>query len=353
MTLKIPATDLASALKAAAAIVETKNMLPILAMVRMEANEGRLTLTTTNLDVEYRQALECDGSLDPICVDAKKLRDMASKAKGDLKMVLAGSILKMTGKARWSIPALPADDFPLMPVDRLGKPMAFSPADIVKRLLWAADPSPTRAHLSGIYLNNNGGKAHFVATNGHTMPMIQTAVKWPAKAPNVIMAPAFLKALPDADGALEWDDIKARFTAGDVVVTGKMIDGTYPDYARVIPAPCEPYAVDVNDLLGAIDRVRPASDMQQRRLRIKRQNGSLAVKIEGTSGFEGEEDVAADCSEGFEMGVNADYLSGMLAAMGAEAVSVEQVDANSPIAMRPTVQDAGQSVMGVLMPMRI
>lgn len=354
MTLRIPSSDLAAALKGAAAIVETKNILPILAMVKMEASDNLLTLTTSNLDVEYRQSIPCAGDLPAICVDAKRLAAMAAAASGDLTMALDGSILNIKGKSRWKVPAIPADDFPTMPVDALGKPMPFAPAAIVRRLLWAADTSPTRAYLSGVYLNNEGGKAHFAATNGYVLPMIQTNAKWPSKAPDVILAAGFLKALPDADGTLEWDESKARFTAGGVTVTGKVIEGNFPDWRRIAAlAPCEPYAVDADDLTGAVRRVRIASDAQQRKLRIVRRDGVLSIRIEGTSGFEGEEEVVADCTDGFECGVNADYLVGMLQALDTDAVTVEHSDPGAAMLLRPTAQSPDVTFQGLVWPLRI
>lgn len=355
MTLTISAQTLAAALKGAAAIVETKNTLPILAMVRLSAFGGKLEIITTNLDVEYRQTLEADISSDfACCVDAKRLAAMASAANANISMTLEKDILTVkSGRSRWAAPALPVNDFFVMPDDTLSKPMAFSPASIIKRLLWAADTNPSRAYLSGVFLNNECGKAHLVSSNGYVMPMVQLATKWPAKAPNIILAGGFLKALPDETGTLEWDDRKARFKAGDITVVGKVIDGTFPEWQRVIPEPCEPYAVDADDLLGAVRRVRIASDAQQRKLRITRKDGLLAVRIEGTSGFEGEEEVTADCADGFECGVNADYLVGMLQALDTDAVSIEHHGAGMAMLLRPTAQGPEATFQGLVWPLRI
>lgn len=356
MTLRIPSPDLAAALKGAAAIVETKNMLPILAMVKLEASDlGHLNVTTSNLDVEYFQSLSADVETGfSCCVDAKRFSAMASAASGDLSLSLSGNILTVkSGRSRWAVPAVPADDFPAMPVAGLCKPMALSPAVLVKRLLWAASTEMTRAYLSGIFMSQHEAKAHFVASNGYVMPAVQTSTKWPKGAPDIILAPGFLKALPDETGTLEWDEGKARFTAGNITVTGKSIEGQFPDFRRMWPEPCEPYAVDADELLGAVRRVRIASDAQQRKLRIHRQNGSLGIRIEGTSGFEGEATVDADCVEGFEAGLNADYLVGMLSALDAEAVTVEHSSPTTAMLLRPTAQSADMKFEGLVWPLRI
>ena len=355
MTLTISATTLAAALKGAAAIVETKNTLPILAMVRLSASGGKIEIITTNLDVEYRQTLEADISSDfACCVDAKRLAAMASAANANISMTLDKDILTVkSGRSRWAAPALPVDEFPVMPDATFCKPMIFMPSPIIRRLLWAADTNSARVYLSGIFLNNEGGKVHLVSSNGYVMPMIHLATKWPAKAPNIILAGGFLKALPDETGTLEWDDRKARFKAGDITVVGKVIDGNFPEWQRVIPEPCEPYAVDADDLLGAARRTQIASDAQVRNLRLTRKTGLLSVRIEGTSGFEGEEEVPADCDDGFECGVNASFLINMLQALDTDAVSIEHHGADKAMLLRPTAQGPEATFQGLVWPLRI
>lgn len=352
--LKINNAALAKALSRAEKIVESRNTIPILGMVKLVAENDRLAITTTNLDIEYRQTLECFADTPfSCCVDAKRLSQMANVANKDITMDLDGSILTVkSGRSKWSAPALPADDFPTMPVSDLSDPIAFDGAElskIIDRTIWAADVNPTRHHLCGVFVNDGS----FVATTGQILALIETDMEF--NGPNVIAATPFLKSIQSFDGECElaWDDRKMQFSCGDVTITGKVIDGTFPDYRRVIPAPCEAWAVDSDELAGAVKRVRVASDAKERKLRIRKGDNALHVRIEGTAGFEAEEEIQADCSDGFEFGINADYLSQVLTALDADSVTVEQADQNAPIVFRPTSQKPGLSFTGIVMPMRI
>lgn len=366
MTLTISPSALSSALKSAEKIVESRNVLPILSMVRFaaEPQDGgtppRVTITTTNLDVEYRQVLEAIGSVE-CCVDAKRLSAWASAASKDITLTLDGHILTAkSGRSRLALPALPIDDFPVMPVSDLGKSMAIDFAPIVKRTLWAASTQPSQAYLSGVLMvaepsAGTSGKARFVATDGYKMPIVTTSAKWPKGNPEVILPAPLIKAMADVGtGMIEWDASKARFTSGDVVITGKLIDGKFPDHkVQLAKVAGDPYAVDAGEFIEAVRRVRIASDAQQRKLRITKRDGALSIRIEGTSGFEGEDEIEADCTEGFEAGFNADYLVGMLQAADTDSVTIEQDAANSMMRICPTAQGADLKFEGLLWPLRI
>ena len=353
MTMKINASQLASALKAAEKIVENRNTIPILSTVRLQAADDTLTITTTNLDIEYRQVL--DAKVDaPIsaCVDAKRLAAMASAAKGDMSMALDKDILTIkAGRSRWGAPVINADDFPEMPVSNLCAPINASLETINRRVLWAASDKEARYYLRGAYMHDDGGTARFVSTNGHVLATMGTSLKWPKDAPSAIIPDALVKVIADAgDGSIAWDDKKLQFTSagGSVTITGKMIDGTFPDYKRVIPEVSSVWQVDSDDMTGAIKRVRIASDAKERKLRIKPTGDALELRIEGTAGFQGGEEVEAQCDHEHETMVNADYMLAMLDAAGG-VVRVSQSDSGSPMRFDPVDDTA---FVGVCMPMR-
>lgn len=352
--LKVNNTALAAAMARAASIVESRNTMPILAMVRLTAESDKLTVTTSNLDIEYRQTIECFASetID-VCVDAKRLAQMSSAANSDIAITLEGnSLIVKAGRSKWTAPTLGAETFPSIAFD-CGSSIEIDGEElsaIISRTIWASSKEETRYYLRGVFFN----AGTFVATDGHCLSMVETDHKW--SMPDVIAPASFLKAVQASVGgdcSLGWDDRKMRFACGDTVIIGKMIDGQYPDYRRIIPEPCEPWATNVSDLAGAIKRVRISSDAQTKELRIKRGDGMVTLRIEGTSGFEGEEDVIADCSEGMETAVNADYISAMLASIGSDGVTVEQRTEAHAFVFRPTSQDPGLKFTGIVMGMRI
>lgn len=352
--LKIEHGVLAQALSRAEKIVEIRNTIPILGMVRLEANGDRLEIVTTNLDIEYRQTVPCDGDLPACCIDAKRLSQMASVANKGITMSLDGNTLTVkSGRSRWAAPSMTADDFPIMPAQTLPEAMAIAGeelADIIERTVWAASTEAARYYLQGVFFN----AGTFVATNSQVLAMIETDMGFAG--PDAIIPTALLRAIQaSADGLCElsWDEKRLRFVCGDVTITGKTIDGSFPDYRRVIPAPCEAWAVDADELAGAVKRVRIASDAKERKLRIRKGDNAIHVRIEGTAGFEAEEEVPADCAEGYEFGVNADYLAQVLTALDTDSVTVEQADAGAPIAFRPASQKPGRKFLGIVMPLRM
>lgn len=354
MTLKVNANILANAMKAAKKIVENRNTIPILSCVKLVAEKDTLTITTTNLDIEYVAVVEAFVK-EPFaaCMDAKRLSSMAAAAKGDMSMSLEKGILTIkAGRSRWAAPALPADGFPSMAADNMGDGLQVNLESIVRRVGHAASTEGTRYYLNGIFLNNEDGKARYVATDGARLASYQSADAWPEGAPDVIMPTGLCAVLADSgDGALSWDERKVRFVreGGNVTITGKTIDGSYPDYRRVIPSVHSVFQFDSEDALGAIKRVRIASDAKQRKLRIKPTGEGLELRIDGTSGFEGCEEIEAQCDGEHESAVNVDYLANMLDACGEGAVRVSQESANSPFRFDP-IDDT--SFVGVVMPMR-
>lgn len=349
--ITLPATALAAALKSAAQIVETKNTLPLLGMVKFDGTR----ITTSNLDIQYTANLDATGEL-AACVDAKRLAAWASAASGSVTLTLSGHILTAkAGRSRMALPALPIDDFPMMPVDGLGMAMAIAFAEVTKRTLWAASTAPSQAYLSGIFMNAEKTKARFVATDGYRVASVTTDAKWPKGAPDVIVPPELAKVLADAGaGSLEWSDRLCRFTAGAVTITGKMLEGVYPDYRRLFAKVSgEPYAIDAGELLDAVRRVRIASDAQQRKLRIIRKDGALGIRIEGTAGAEGDDEIDADCQDGFEAGVNADFLVGMLSALDTDAVAIEHAGPDEVMYFRPIAQPVGVTFEGLLATLKI
>lgn len=349
MTTTIPAATLSAALSQAAKIVETRNTLPILACVRIGGGE----VVTTNLDIEYRQAVpELDFA--PIAVDAKRLLAMAQAASGEVKLTPEASALKVqSGRSRWTLPTLPADDFPTLPATGLSKPMPVPDLTaIIRRTIWAASQEATRYYLQGVFLNNESGKARFVATGGAVLACAESDVKWPKGAPDVIVPRGFCAALPDEAGSLAWNDRLIQWTAPGVTITAKLIEGTFPDYRRIFPAPNEPIAIDTAEFLATVRGVRLASDAKERKLRITRQAGALGLRIEGTSGFQGEADIACDGSEGFENCVNADFLVSALTAIEAETVAMEQSEPQAIMSFRAVASDPGINFTALVLPMR-
>lgn len=332
----LPAPELAAAMRAAERVVEARNTIPILSMVRLVSTKDGLEITTTNLDIQYRQTIACKGTEFALCVDAKRLGQMASAAKANITLEPGkGNLTVKSGRSRWTMPALPVDDFPSMPVDKLCKPIAID-HEALARVLWALSNEETRYYLCGVFLNDEGGAARYVTTQGHKLASMQTATKWPKDAPDVIVPTGLVKVIIAMDGGqAAWDDKKMQVINGDVTVTGKMIEGTFPPYRRVIPEVSSVVQVDAGALLAEVNSAKIASDAKERELILTPGDNELVLRIKGTSGFGGEGAVDTNGDRDFVTSVNADYFAEVLNACGDGIVRISQEHAKAAMRFDP------------------
>jgi DNA polymerase-3 subunit beta len=363
MTMIIEAGVLSRAMKSAAAIVKGTNTIPILANARIETRGGELEIVTSNLDTEYRQRVPLvSGEGLSTTIDAKKLSALAAAAATNgAQMSFALKDSRMTvksGRSRWVLPALPAADFPLMAFETDAVGTTFAGKDLaamISRTVWSTDSS--RPHLAGIFLNPEAGKLTLASTNGHTIVVLSTETDWPAEAPEVIVPTDFARVLErlSAEAAsvdLVWDNRKVRATIGESSVTGNLIDGTFPDYRRVIPADVDtPISAEPDALRKALRRIELIGTEKSRSVVFEPGNGVIDLRIsDASSSGEASEQVPASCETGPKAGFNVAYLAGALEAVGGETIEIHQADPNAVALIRRTVRDG--AVCGV-MPMRI
>lgn len=364
MTMIIEAGVLSRAMKSAAAIVKGTNTIPILANARIETKGAELEIVTSNLDTEYRQLVPLvSGSGLSTTIDAKKLSALAGAAASEgAQMSFSLKDSRMTvksGRSRWVLPALPATDFPLMPFESEGVAASFAGKDLaamIGRTVWSALNESTRPHLSGIFLNEEAGKLRAACTNGHTIVVLDTETDWPAGAPEIIVPADFARVLerlsaeaPRVD--LVWDDRKIRATIGEASVTGKLVDGTFPDYRRVIPADVQnPLSADPETLRKALRRIELIGTEKSRSIVFEPGNGIIDLRMSDTSSSgEASEQVPASCEAGAKSAFNVAYLAGALEAVGGDTVEIHQADPQAVALIRRTVRDG--AICGV-MPMR-
>jgi DNA polymerase-3 subunit beta len=362
--ITIEAALLAKAMKNAAAIVASSNTIPILSNVKLVAEGETLTLTTSDLDIEFRQAvpLARAGQL-AITVDARRLAALAGAAASGAQLSLEeteGRVTARSGRARWVLPALPATDFPSLPPERLcaaleieGKALATA----LGRVSWSASSELTRAYLGGVFLNAEAGKVRLVTTNGHTLALVQLAADFPEGGAEVILPTKFVHTLEKLAGehggavALAWDDRKVRAEVGPVVLTGKVIEGNFPDYRRVIPALVDgPVICEPAGLRAALRRVALVSDGKSNAVKLARDTGKLVVSVASQEGGTASEELPADCTGGFETGFNGNYLANMLDAIGGDSVALHHGDAGAPSRWQRVVDDGA---LCVVMPVRV
>jgi len=363
VAITIESGVLARAMRSAAAVIERANTIPILANVCLRADGERLEIITTNLDVEYRQHVPlAQGGAFNTTIDAQKLAAIAAATEGaqiSLDDAAGINVVAKAGRSRWVLPALKSTDFPELPFD-MGQPMIRMEgkdlATVVSRLAWSICTDELRYYMCGIYIDPEGDKLRYAAANGFTFASVISDIAWPIDAPPVIMASKFTRlveklAVEAGEVSLCWDSTKVRFTSGDVVLTGKVIEGKFPQYRNYIPAEQDrPILVDPASLRKALKRIEIIGMEKTRGIAVDVIDGGLDLRVPGTATGEASEHVPAECAALHRAGFNAGYLHGALEAIGGDTVEIHQGAPGEIALIRRKVADG--MIAGV-MPMRV
>jgi DNA polymerase-3 subunit beta len=372
MRLSIDKPSLAKALAHVASVVERRNTIPILSNVLLATSNNELKLTATDLDMELVETVPCRAKGEgATTVPAHMFHDIVRKLPDGAEIELArdgeqGRLTVASGPARFSLQTLPADDFPSLSVDDLGH--AFSlPAKDLRRLIektrFAISTEETRYYLNGIYLHAavSGGKPvlRAVATDGHRLAQVELPLPSGAKdMPGVIVPRKTVVELArlaeDSDGEvrIELSPSKIRVSGPRVVLTSKLIDGTFPDYERVIPQGNDKrMEVDNLAFAQAVDRVSTLSSDKGRAVKLTIGDCRLVLSVNNPDSGSATEELNVDYGfDPIEIGFNARYLLDITGQLESGAAEFQLADPGSPTIVRDG-KDA--SALYVLMPMRV
>ncbi|HRK24240.1 MAG TPA: DNA polymerase III subunit beta [Beijerinckiaceae bacterium] len=353
-------------------VVERRNTIPILSNVLIRAEERRLQLKATDLDIEVTEVIEADVSqAGATTVPAHVLHDIVRKLPDGAQVSLeqtgdTGQLLLRSGRSRFVLQSLPAGDFPDLAAGVLSH--AFDvPATELRRLIektqFAISTEETRYYLNGIYLHCVAGEAgavlRAVATDGHRLAQADTPAPAGASGmPGVIVPKKTVaeiqKLLAEASGEVkvELSSAKVRFTTGSVVFTSKLIDGTFPDYARVIPTRNDKrLTVELAEFAGSVDRVSTISSERGRAVKLALADGKLTLSVNNPDAGQATEELSVDYGETpLEIGFNARYLLDITQQLDGDTALFKLAEPGSPT----LIQDReGAPTLYVLMPMRV
>lgn len=356
-------------------VVERRNTIPILSNVLIEAaGDGTVKIMATDLDlqvVESFAAVSVEGA-GALTVSAHLLFDIARKLPEGSQVVLEAADNRLTvkaGRSRFQLPTLPRDDFPVIVEGDL--PTSFElPAKVLAELIdktrFAISTEETRYYLNGIFLHvSDDGQPVLkaAATDGHRLARYTLARPEGAEGmPDVIVprkAVGELRKLLDEalDSNVEIDlsASKIRFTLGGeggVVLTSKLIDGTFPDYSRVIPTGNDKLLkLDPKSFFQGVDRVATIATEKTRAVKMALDNDRVTLSVNSPDNGTAAEEVPAQySSDGFEIGFNANYLKDILHQIEGDSVELHLADAGAPTLIR---QDEKNPALYVLMPMRV
>ncbi len=372
MKFSIERATLLKALGHVQSVVERRNTIPILSNVLLAADRGSLAFSATDLDMEIidEASAQVEGS-GQITAPAHTLYEIVRKlpegADVELRYTAEDPRLSVSaGRSRFNLPVLPAGDFPVMSQDGLSSRLGVDAGDLIRlidKTRFAISTEETRYYLNGLYLHavSDGGvaKLRAVATDGHRLALAEMpAPEGAAGLPGVIVPRKTVqearRLLDDAPEGVELQvsPAKVRLEFGGAALTSKVIDGSFPDYMRVIPRDNSRYLTVDNALFAqAVDRVATISAEKSRSVKLAIESGRMVLTVRNMEAGQAVEELEVDyAGEPFEIGFNARYLMDVTDQIQGETAEFRFADPASPtLVLDPS--DAG--VQYVLMPLRV
>lgn len=353
-------------------VVERRNTIPILANVLIRAEKSRLSLKATDLDLEVNETVPAEASPDgATTVPAHMIYEIVRKLPEGAQVVLEASgdravLAIRAGRSRFTLQTLPESDFPDLNAGEMSHSFALAAADL-KRMIdktqFAISTEETRYYLNGIYLHTaTSGKSETlraVATDGHRLAQFEIALPKGAKGMPGIIIPRktvgeVQRLIEDSEAeiTIELSQSKIRFTIGDVVLTSKLIDGTFPDYVRVIPLGNDKeLKVDKKEFEAAVDRVSTVSSERGRAVKLALSSGRLTLSVTNPDSGSATEEIEVEYdAEALDIGFNSRYLLDIAAQIEGETAVLKLSDPGSPTLIQD--RDA-KGALYVLMPMRV
>lgn len=372
MRITIERSTLLKSLNHVHRVVEKRNTIPILSNALLRTAEDELMLKATDLDLEVVERVPAMvGTAGGTTVPAHILFDIARKLPDGSEVLLEtsedGSTMKVeAGRSNFSLQILPEDDFPELSAGTFTHSFNLPSGGLrklIERTQFAISTEETRYYLNGIYLHtvedNGGTYLRAVATDGHRLAQMQLLAPDGADGMPGIIVPrktvGEIQKLLEGDDEnvmIELSDSKIRFTTGSVVLTSKLIDGTFPDYSRVIPQGNDKeLKVDRGSFASAVDRVSTISSERGRAVKLALSSGQMKLSVVNPDSGTAEEELAVDYgSDAIEVGFNSKYLMDIASQLHSETAIFRMADSGSPTLIE---DDGEQDALYVLMPMRV
>jgi DNA polymerase-3 subunit beta len=353
-------------------VVERRNTVPILSNVLLRSDGSGLRLKATDLDIEVTETIAADAAQGgATTVPAHVIYDIIRKLPEGAQVSLetagdAGQMQIRSGRSRFMLQALPESDFPDLAAGEMPFKFSLPPMDLrrlIDKTQFAISTEETRYYLNGIYFHtietSGATMLRAVATDGHRLARVEIPAPQGADGmPGVIVprkAVAEIQKLVEAaeeNVSVELSSSKIRVTLGGVVLTSKLIDGTFPDYQRVIPTGNDKrLTVDRDEFAKAVDRVSTISSERGRAVKLALNESRLFLSVTNPDSGSATEELEVDYeAQGLDIGFNARYLLDITGQLDGDTALFKLADPGSPT----VIQDReGSPALYVLMPMRV
>jgi DNA polymerase-3 subunit beta len=367
IVLKAAQEKLLGALQSVAGIVERRHTLPILANVLLRKNGAAIEFTTSDLEIQVRTTAELGGDAGNFSttVGARKLIDILRMMPADQTITLTSAGSKLTlqgGKSRFTLQALPSEDFPLVNEAADFGPTFSVPQKTLRSLVdqvhFAMAVHDIRYYLNGILFIAEGKLLTLVATDGHRLALAQATLEHEVPKQEVILPRKTVlemqRLLKDEDTPIEmrFANNQARFSFSGMEFVTKLVEGKFPDYNRVIPKGHK-NAVTLGraPLLACLQRAAILTSEKFKGVRVNVEPGVLRIAASNAEQEEAKEELEIDYNgDAIDIGFNVTYLMDALANMNVEMVKLELQDGNASALFTAPDQPGFKYVV---MPMRI
>lgn len=347
-------------------VVERRQTLPVLANFLVQVQNGQLSLTGTDLEVEMVSRIAVEDAQDgETTIPARKLFEIIRALPDGSRITVSQTGDKITvqaGRSRFTLATLPSNDFPSVDQVEATERVAIGEAtlkELIERTAFAMAQQDVRYYLNGLLFDLRGDALRTVATDGHRLALCETDLAKPSGSKRQIIVPR--KGVTELQRLLESGDREIELEVGrshvrvkrdDVTFTSKLIDGRFPDYEAVIPIGADrEVKVDREALRASLQRAAILSNEKYRGIRVEVSPGNLKISAHNPEQEEAQEEIEADTTvSDLAIGFNVNYLLDALSALRDEEVIIQLRDSNSSALVR---ESSSEKSRHVVMPLRL
>ena len=375
MDFKVNSSDLLKALSHIHGIVEVRHTLPILSNIIITVKDNNLTLSSTNLDIFCSDKLNAEVlSSGEISVSAVTFYEIIKRLPNGSEIQAtfddeSSSLILKCGRSKFNLTTMQTEDFPTISDSDLTTKFILSASELIRMIdktKFAISNEETRYYLNGIFLHktqkNSIDILRAVATDGHRLAQYDIPLPQGAEEMTGLIIPKktileLRRILDDASGDIniQLNENKIKFSFSELNIISKVIDGTFPDYTKVIPQNNDKtFTTNNAELKSAVDRVSAVAineETKSKAIKLSIESNKLLLSVDSSSKGSANEEIDLDYNkERVEIGFNSRYLVDICNEIDGEEVSINLLDSISPAII---LDKSDENLFFVLMPMRI
>ena len=375
MEFKLNSTELLKCLNHIYGIIEVRHTLPILSNIIIKTDDNKVNLSSTNLDIYCSESVNADVNIiGDTSVSAATLYEIVKRLPGGSEVHISQNddeslLLINCGRSKFKLSTIKTDDFPIINDSDLNINFVLTAQELsrmIDKTKFAISNEEARYYLNGIFFHkaekDNISLLRAVATDGHRLAQYDIPLPQGADDIKGIIIPKktifeLRKSLDDAEGDINisLNENKIKISFGQFKIISKVIDGTFPDYTKVVPKNNDKiFSTKTEDLKKAIDRVSAVAineEMKSKAIKLMLSHNKLLLNVESqTKGFADEELDVNYNQDDVEIGFNSKYLIDICNEIDGEDINVSILDSISPAII---MDKSDENSFFVLMPMRI